>query len=237
MKKVIISFTLLTLQAVVLFGNCSPATTLYFEDKNGLKDSLIILLQPSEEEAATIQEVSQDVALQAMKDSTRWVWLTRNWREKDAYSNTYSYQPYAGHMSWGMERIYIPADRLPVTITWDQQFFIDNSLITSVLSDMKSWFDAVCGEEDLHAQWLTQANSCVLHNKYSGTPGCTFEKWGEVLVKVLGLSVGTDKNQAVESISADDRSSASKTLHDGVLYIIRPDGKTYTSTGTEVHLP
>ena len=222
----------------VLFSVVAQAhqsTFLHFEDKNGQKDSIEIVVGLTDEEAAAVPAFSVDEAEQAMKDSTRWVWLEKFITLSDIeYGQTYIYKPYNGSFFNKRSYILFPADRLPVTVSWDKQFFIDNDLTTSVMSDMISWFDAVCYDEVI--MWLANSEVCVFTNEAREHGElCTFEYFGkeEFLVKVVGLAIGSSNNKETIEIVGDNTPSATKFLRDGRVLIER-NGHTYTLTGTEV---
>ena len=218
------------------FVQASQSTFLYFEDKNGLRDSLEIVIGLTEEEIDSLPKWSYDATIQGMNDSIHWVWL---WNEGSlqamTFSRVYAYRPYNGYIEYGKKYLYLPADRLPVTITWNRQFYIENNLEGSVLSDMPSWFDVGCDDMSLSSVILSQAGSCELEYTYiEEETSCTYRKWSGLIVKQVGLSIGTLENLSLglETISPNEI-SVSKILRDGQLFIIRDD-KTYTLTGQEV---
>ena len=120
MKKILFLIGILattTLQA-------RQSSYLYFADKNGLMDSLEVAIDLTDEERASIPEWSYDETVTAMQDSVHWVWLWYNgsWESK-TFSQTYAYKPYGGYIEGGKRYLYLPADRLPVTIKWGKQFY------------------------------------------------------------------------------------------------------------------
>ena len=218
---------LIVLSIIAVAAYTQQSTTLYFTDKNGLQDSLSVVIGLSDEEIAAIPVYTPDEAEQEVKDSVHWVWLW-NYMEQTTLSRVYAYKPYEGFIDGGKRWILIMPERLPVTINWDKDFFIKNDLQGSVISDMISWFDAVCGDEEILWKLLAENDSCVLH-----TLGCAYEYINTLLVKVLGISIGTHANfESLDDIPAPS-SSATKILRDGQLYIKR-DGKMYTIQGIEV---
>ena len=212
------------------------SANLYFEDKNGFKDSLEIAIGLTEEEIGLLPQYSYEATQQAMKDSVHWVWLwSEGSSETMTFSRTYVYQPYSGYIEYGKKYLYLPADRLPVTITWNRQFYIENNLEGSVLSDMPSWFDVGCEDMSLSSARLSQIESCEIPYTYiEGDTSCSYRDWSGLIVKQVGLSIGTLENlsQDLEIISQDEI-SASKSIRSGHLLILR-DGKTFTATGQEV---
>ena len=239
MKKILFLIGILattTLQA-------RQSSYLYFADKNGLMDSLEVAIDLTDEERASIPEWSYDETVNAIQDSVHWVWLWSSgvtvyyggdWGSM-TFSRTYPYKPYGGHIEGGKRYLYLPADRLPVTITWNKQFYIDNNLQGSVLSDMICWFDAGCDDDDLPQEILSSTDSCVVHYTYmEGDLWCTYSDWDGLIVKQIGLSIGTLDNlsQGVGSVNSED-SSATKIFHNGQILIQRGD-KVYTLQGQEV---
>lgn len=215
----------------------SQLTTLYFEDKNGQKDSLIVVVNISDEQINALPAYSYLGVRYAFETKSHWAWLRMgesygNWN----FSRYYTYQPYDSYIENGKRNLYIPADRLPVTITWNRQFFMKNNLTGSVLSDMLSWFDVGCRDVELHMYLLAEHESVVLHNTYSeNDENCTYTTWENIgLMKQVGLSVGTSYNfkQALESVE-NPIPSATKIFRDGQLLIER-DGRTYTVTGQRI---
>ena len=210
------------------------STFMYFEDKNGLKDSLEIAIGLTDDQIEKIPSYTTEGAVQAIRDSTWWVVLKgRSWREERQYLRTYAYQPYNGLIEGERKEIYFPADRLPVTISWDKQFFINNGLTHSVMSDMGSWFDASCSVIEMYKVLLAANESCELSAIFD-VDFCSFDYLGglgELPVRHFGIALGTANNpiESVETIPSDTP-SASKQLRDGHIFILRGD-KTYTLTG------
>ena len=215
-------------------------TTIYFEDNNGWKDSIFVAVGLSEEEIAAIPIYNYEEAEQAMRDSTHWVWLFRPGvyntpSYPGQYKRVYTYIPFNGYIDNRKEIIYLPVNRMPVTISWDQQFFVENNLEGSVLSDMPAWFDVACIDVEIFEMRLAQNNSCVLHDTSErGMEWCTYLYWDDMFVKELGISIGTNKNLSQDTKNIlSDIPSAIKILRDGQLLIER-DGKIYTVTGQKV---
>ena len=209
------------------------STFMYFEDKNGLKDSLEIVLGLTDEQIEQLPSLTLDEAVQTLKDSTHWVLLQTGVWPEPKYSQTYPYKPYNGMIEGERKEIYFPANRLPVTISWDKQFFIENALTHSVMSDMGSWFDASCSIIEMYKVLLAVNESCELIVVLE-VDGCSFDylgEWGELLVRHFGIALGASNNpiESLETIPADTP-SASKLLHEGQIFILRGD-KTYTVTG------
>ena len=209
------------------------STFMYFEDKNGLKDSLEIIVGLTDEQIDQLPYYTADEAVQALRDSTHWVLLGTGGRK---YSQTYPYTPYYGMIEGKRRNMYISANRLPVTISWDKQFFIENGLTHSVMSDMGSWFDCSCLDGEIYKLLLVEADSCIVHNTYDGNlcsydyfEGNYFEE--SMLVKWIRIALGAGTNpiEGIEAIPSDTP-SASKQLRDGHIFILRGD-KTYTLTG------
>lgn len=229
MKRIcllIVIFIAITVQA-------QQSTFIYFEDKNGLRDSLEIALGLTDEQIAEIPLLTPEEAIQAFKDSTSFVLIkTKSLWEERMYSHIYEYIPYKGLVEYDKRTLLIPADRLPVTITWDRQFFIDNELANSVMSDAISWFDAVCRDGELYKLLLAHSDSCIIHDTNTGDQ-CSYIYAGDMLVKMIGIALGTIQNP-LEGISKIlDTPSASKILRDGQLFILR-NNKTYTLQGQQV---
>ena len=211
---------------------------LYFEDKNGLKDSLQIAVCMSDDEFAGVQLTEAE---QALFDSTYWVMLEAgvlSYPRNLSYWRVYTYKPYTGWAETKKQSILIPADRLPVTISWDKQFFIDNGLSNSVMWDGRSWFDVGCPDgELLSLVYLTRTDSCIIHYTYNeNVDRCSYEYLegiGGMLVKTIGLSLGTSSNILWDVEQTYSGISATKILRDGHIYIQRGD-KTHTLTGQEL---
>ncbi len=219
---------------------------LYFEDKNGLKDSLQIAVCMSDDEFTGVQLTEAE---QALFDSTYWVMLKdgrwegegNKWESYHyiwSYSRVYTYKPYTGWAETKKQSILIPADRLPVTISWDKQFFNDNGLSNSVMWDGHSWFDVGCEDGDLESLesevYLTRTDSCIIHYTYNEyVDPCSYEYLGGMLVKTIGLSLGTSSNILWDVEQTYSGISATKILRDGHIYIQRGD-KTFNITGTEI---
>jgi hypothetical protein len=222
---------------IALVAQAQLSTYLYFEDKNGVKDSLqVVIAQPSDEDISIAPPMELSEVKQAIMDSTYFIVIRPNIFKQEFY-RTYTYTPYGGYIENRRKDILIPADRLPVTITWDKQFFMDTELL-SVLCDMPVWFDVGCSDQSMQTTWLAKADTCIVYNSLEeGYPMCTYEYLdvdnGEVIVKNVGFSIGTKQNldEAIEHL--ETAPSATKVLHDGQILILR-NGKTYTMQGQEV---
>lgn len=213
---------LCTFIAVAVYAQ--QTTFIYFEDKNGLKDSLQIAVGLSNEEISAIPQYTPEEFYQMFTDSICWVALRTNslWEDRK-YERTYAYKPYSGLIEGDKRLILFPIDRMPVTISWDKQFFIDNGLTHSVMSDMPSWFDVGGGE--LYIVMLANSDSCVLQVPI----GYTLDG---IYVKEVGIALG-DVNNFIEGFdNLYESPSVSKLLRDGQIIILRGD-KTYTITGQE----
>ena len=211
-------------------------TYLYFEDKNGLRDSIEIAVGLTEEEIDAIPTYTLQQTIQAMKDSARWVWIHPTLGLDDKYGSIYSYVPYDGPIWNGCRYIYFPADRLPVTIRWDKQFFIDTELTPSFLSDAAGWDDVGLNTdlgEEIYAMRLKDNDECVLHYTYTSI-NWPYDKFDDVIVRMIRIYIGTQSNleQDVKTVR-DALSPARKLLHNGQL-IIERNGRTFTVTGTEI---
>jgi hypothetical protein len=215
---------LIVLAIIAVAAYTQQSTTLYFTDKNGLQDSLSVVIGLSDEEIAAIPVYTPAEAEQEVKDSVHWVWLCTG-MYPGSYKREYAYKPYKGNMGKAKEWIFFPDDRIPVSISWDKQFFINNDLKHSYITD---WVceDAVCGGEEIHYLLLTSDDSCILQNTYP-TAECTFDWWrfDGICLKVLTFAVGTSENDIFEDINniPASTSSASKILREGQLYILRGD--------------
>lgn len=209
------------------------STFIYFEDKNGFKDSIEIAIGLTDEQIADIPLLTPEEAIQAFKDSTSFVLLKTNslWEER-MYSHVYEYIPYNGLVEYAKRTIIIPADRLPLLITWNKQFFIDNEFTNSVMSDMLAWFDAGCRDGDLYQTLLAHSDSCIIHDTFSGDL-CSYAYAGDLLVKMIDVALGTIHNplESIDKILVTP--PATKILRDGQILILRGD-RTYTLTGQEI---
>lgn len=221
---------------IALVAQAQLSTYLYFEDKNGVKDSLqVVIAQPSDEDISIAPPMELAEVKQAIMDSTYFIVIRPNVFKQEFY-RTYTYTPYGGYIENRRKDILIPADRLPVTITWDKQFFMDTELL-SVLCDMPVWFDVGCSDQSMETTWLAKADTCIVYNSLEEDYMCTYEYLdvdnGEVIVKNVGFSIGTKQNldEAIEHL--ETAPSASKVLRDGQILIIR-NGKTYTIQGAEL---
>ena len=234
-------FSMLIVLAIIAIAAYSQQSTmLYFTDKNGLTDSLSVIIGLSVEEIADLPVYTQDEVEQEIRDSVHWVWLHHpevygTPEYPGGYKREYTYTPYKGKMYKVIDVIYFPNDRIPVRISWDKQFFINNELKHSYITD---WVcdDAVCGGEEIYNLLLTSNDSCILRNTYP-TAECTYDCWlfDGMCLKTLSFAIGTSENEiseAIDNIPAPS-SSATKILRDGQLYIER-DGKMYTTQGIEV---
>lgn len=219
----------------VTISYAQQATYLYFEDKDNLRDSLKIVISPSDDEKAQIVRYTPDEAMQVMADGSHWVLIReRSQWDDSTYSCVYVYEPFDGIIELNKVNVFISADRMPVTISWDKSFFINNDLKGSVLSDMLQWFDVAGNDYELYGLLLSEDDSCVLHNIYSEAENSTFEHWGDMLVKCVGLSVGTFSNlKAGIEMTGIEGHMSHKFLRNGQLIIRRGD-KTYTIHGTEI---
>ena len=236
MKRVFIIFCL-----IPILVQAQQFTTIRIEDKNGLKDSVFVACGLSDEQIDSIPFYTTDQVYQSWQDSSsHWAWIEvveccEQYQIK--YGQTYIYKPYGGYIDGGRRNIIFPADRLPVTITWDKQFFIDNNLKGSVISDMSAWFDCVAGDEEIRGFIpLIESDTCTLHN----TSDRVDYQWGsyryieDLFVKFIGLSIGTIDNLS-QSISKVQRGDVqcTKVIRDGQL-LIECNGKTYNAQGAEV---
>ena len=210
------------------------STFIYFEDKDGERDSLEVVIGLTDEQIADIPMIGVVYAgYKALRDGPLWVLI--DGPQNYQFSHVYAYMPYDGFIEKGRKNIYIRADRLPVTISWDKQFFVDNDLTGSVLSDWNIWFEARCKDEDINIVKMAFSDSCVAHYTVRDYgQSCTYQNWmNDLLVKEIGLSVGTIQNygEGVEAIP--DGLSATKILRNGQILILRGD-KTYTLQGQQV---
>lgn len=230
-------FSMLIVLAIIAIAAYSQQSTmLYFTDKNGLTDSLSVIIGLSVEEIADLPVYTQDEVEQEIRDSVHWVWLHHpevygTPEYPGGYKREYTYTPYKGKMYKVIDVIYFPNDRIPVRISWDKQFFINNELKHSYITD---WIceDVVCGGEEIHYLLLTSDDSCILRNTYP-TAECTYDCWlfDGMCLKTLSFAIGTSENEISEAIdNAMTSSSSAKVLSDGQLYILR-EGKKYNAQG------
>lgn len=213
------------------WGLCLHAqqtTFIYFEDKNGLRDSLEIALGLSDDEIDALPFLTPTEAEQAFKDSTCWVLLKAFPWDERKYVHTYAYKPYEGLIESARRDFYIPVDRLPVTIRWDKQFFIDNNLPHSVMSDMGAWFDV--GGGVLPQEFLAVSDSCILPEIDNGL---RFENSVDLLVKNVGIALGAPNNPVEGLVDIPMDTLPTKLLHNGHIYI-RRGYYTYSLTGQAV---
>lgn len=227
-------FYLLLCSFVCLPAQAYRSTTLFFEDKNGAKDSLQVTLGLSSQEKAAIPTYTQEAVEQEIKEGNHWTWLCNiglYTLYQDLYVRTYVYEPYEGTIDQSMQIIYFPAERMPVTVSWNKHFFINNSLEGSLLTDYIA-FDAVCGAEEVYAKMLILDDSCILHDTYDRAE-CTYEFWDEMRVKRLSIAVGTAQNSITALENTPSVPSATKFLQ-GMQILIERGGKAYTVQGTEV---
>ena len=229
MKRLVIlicCFTAISLHA-------KQSTFLYFEDKNGLRDSLEIALGLADEEIDAIPLLTPEEAKQAFADSTCWILLQKySASEGLKYLREYAYIPYNGLVEGEKKGIIFPANRLPVTISWNKQFFIDNELPNSVMSDMVAWFDAGCADGEVYKVLLAESDSCVIHYTHTGDL-CSYDLLEDILVKVVGIALGTSRNQLEGIDNITITKTISKRIEDGQLLILC-NGKTYNAQGVEV---
>ena len=211
------------------------STFIYFEDKNGFKDSIEIAIGLTDEQIADIPELGIGEAYIALKEGPHWVWI--DGPHDYMMSRVYAYKPYDGFIEKGRQNLWIRADRLPITISWDKQFFVNNNnLMGSVLSDWNIWFESGCEDEDVPIVKLAFEESYIVHYTYveNASYNCTYQNWLKtVLVKRIGLSVGTIYNYGESIEIVPNGLSATKILRDGQIFILRGE-KTYTVTGQEV---
>ena len=232
MKRVFVTMLCL----IPLLIQAQQSTIIRFEDKNGLKDSITVMCGLTEEQINSISVFTEDQMTQAWQDSSsHWVWMEMsNYGEESKYGQTYIYIPYYGYVEAGKKSIIFPADRLPVTITWNKQFFNDNNLNGSVMSDMDAWFDCMSSDEELMTM-LSENETCTLHNTSSRKENDwgSYKYIGDVFVKFFGLSVGTTNNLS-ESINhiQSNKVQSTKFFRDGQL-LIECNGKTYNAQGME----
>lgn len=211
---------------------------LYFEDKNGLKDSLEIVVGLTDEQIEQLPSYTPAEAVQAFQDSACWVVIgdRSSWEDRK-YLRTYAYKPYNGMIEGERREIYFPADRIPVTISWDKQFFVDHELTHSVMSDMGSWFDAGCSVIEMYQVFLSSNESWQLSATFEDSDGgCSFDYlggWGELLVRHFGIALGAANNpiEGIEEIPTETQ--CTKLFRDGQIFIIRGD-KVYTIQGQEI---
>ena len=208
-------------------------TYLYFEDKNGLRDSLAVVTDLSDEQIAEIPVYSDEEVEQAFNDSTYWVIMGQGIWPQVSNTHTYAYKAYTGIIESQRKDIIFPANRLPVTISWNQQFFIDNGLVNSIMSDMGAWFDVACRDADLYMVLLSDSNTCTTYDTYDGE-GCSYSSFGSILVKHIGIAIGAANNpiEGIDNILISNQ-NARKLLHNGQLFIER-NGRMFTVTGMEI---
>lgn len=237
LKSIIMRNKIIFLGTILLFAMqmyAQQSTFLYFEDKNGLKDSLEIVIGLSDEQIEQLPSFTPDEAVQVFRDSTCWVLIKSLslWEDRK-YMHTYAYKPYGGLIESDKREIFLPADHLPVTISWDKQFFIDNELTHSVMSDMVSWFDCGCSDGEIYMLLLADVDSCIIHNTFNGE-FCSYVYFGNVFVKHFGIALGAANNpiEGIENIQTDTHTSI-KLFRNGQIVIER-NNKIYTVTGTEV---
>ena len=220
-------FTALSLYA-------KQSTFIYFEDKNGFKDSIEIAIGLTDEQIADIPELGIGEAYIALREGPHWVWI--DGPHDYMMSRVYAYKPYDGFIEKGRQNLWIRADRLPITISWDKQFFVNNNLMGSVLSDWNIWFESGCEDEDVPIVKLAFEKSYIVHYTYveNASYNCTYQNWLKtVLVKRIGLSVGTIYNYGESVEIVPNGLSATKILRNGQLLIENGD-KTYNAQGAEI---
>ena len=104
--------------------------------------------------------------------------------------------------------------------------------------DGHSWFDVGCPDGVLLSEvYLTRTDSCIIHYTYNeNVDPCSYEYLegiGGMLVKTIGLSLGTSSNILWDVEQTYSGISATKILRDGHIYIQRGD-KAFNITGTEI---
>lgn len=79
---------------------------LYFEDKNGAKDTLEIAIGLSDEEIAAVPTIGLTEAMYEMqKSGHHWVWMDGVLSEWD-FGRVYIYKPYSGFIENGRKNIF-----------------------------------------------------------------------------------------------------------------------------------
>lgn len=218
------------------------STYIYFEDKNGLRDSLEISLGLTDEEIDAIPTYSKDQVNQAAENGERWVFITKDVLDYDyvAFRTVYVYEPYNMPIWFGQRRIFVPIDRLPITIRWNKQFFVENDLLGSFLSDWVTGMPDVGGDYEIASARLINYESCSFSYTYVGDlnayyPGSSYDKLdGNVIYKMIDLYLGTQRNLDQDLRTAEESlSPATKRIVDGVL-MIEKNGRTYNAQGAEV---
>ena len=218
------------------------STYIYFEDKNGLKDSLEIAIGLTEEEIDAIPTYSKDQVNQAAENGGRWVFITKDVLDYDyvAFRTVYVYEPYNMPIWFGQRRIFVPIDRLPITIRWNKQFFVENDLLGSFLSDWVTGMPDVGGDYEIASARLINYESCSFSYTYVGDlnayyKGSSYDKLdGNVIYKMIDLYLGTQRNLDQDLRTAEESlSPATKIIREGHIHILRGN-KIYTVTGQVV---
>ena len=240
MKKVLFLSLVCVLTPIASFA--ATTSTMYFEDKDGNIDSLEIALGLTEEEIDAIPTYSKDQVNQAAENGGRWVFITKDVLDYDyvAFRTVYVYEPYNMPIWFGQRRIFVPIDRLPITIRWNKQFFVENDLLGSFLSDWVTGMPDVGGDYEIASARLINYESCSFNYTYVGDlnayyAGSSYDKLdGNVIYKMIDFYLGTQRNldQDLRTIKCNI-SHATKIIRNGQL-LIEKNGRTYNAQGAEV---
>lgn len=212
-------------------------TQIYFEDKDGNKDTLTIGVSENISECELQTDTwSEEDALSALTSGRHWAWFGYSVDDNCpcAPHRIHINPPTTGHIESGKIHIWYPQDRLPVAVHWNKDDFADISRSKSLFCDMASWFDAVCNEESNFAfanetstmQFLTKqyCNNIVklqdtrIETNYLGFAFCSEEMWKKY----------TDNKYV---ISSEQKSRPRLILEHGMLYIIINSEKKYSIIG------
>lgn len=133
--------------------NADFTTWIYFTDKDGIRDSLLVGMDPEatfgvDEKWETVM-TTQDI--DKWKEKTFWACFKFDGNQEEPYYTRSNIVPPLARceiIGKGAFTIIFPADRLPVTISWNKEAFAAPDREYSTLSDLLQWFDVTADNND-----------------------------------------------------------------------------------------
>jgi hypothetical protein len=222
-------------------------TQIYFEDKDGNKDTLTIGVSENISECEIQTDTwSEEDALSALTSGRHWAWFGYSVANNRpcAPHRIHINPPTTGDIESGKIRMWYPQDRLPVIVSWNKEGFADPSRSKSIFSDMCQWFDVSCGGE-LHYAFACAIDSLHFTQK-QGWDFSLVQLENEVItVNSLGFAFCSEdvwkrmedeeKYPWIDWMEVDEVQSSPQVqpkliLEHGMLYIINGD-KRYSIIG------
>ena len=223
-------------------------TSLYFEDKDGNIDSLIVSLDndasfsPTDEGETTY---TTEQMLSVVNSGGKWAWIRHQYYDKESkswsilFTQTNIVPPLATNNSLESAKfdIIVPFDRLPITISWNKDFFNTPSLKKSLITDMVSWFDVISEYTSIFPPIIMSLESSAVINP---VPEEYWQEEGSLLslsknyntyFKQISMAFAPETYTSVEQINTPKQG---KLVFDNGNMFILHNNHIYNILGTKV---